>query len=400
MKRSPGKKPIERRKRSRGTESKRKASTATSATSTPSTTTSSRDKASTIAVSKDGCKGCGKHLGADDRALFVEEEIGRVFCSEECISSFFSPDIERLEKEFFRRLSSSDLTGEEREKFAHLRWITLQEPDEVWREKTLAGDYRYTLISEFQPATKKIWSICICLFLRGEPSFLYLAFTTKNAAMVATYRRGEQVEWVRPEVSGSAQQAARRSAETEGETGSDRLADPWTEDETFMAQANSERREDDIPATEFSLYQSCVEEALETPDEVWTSTMTAPVGGVAPKMYHFIRYYPDEKPAYWYIVVARETDPAPAEEASASGESEEQAEEKTDDTGGEQKAGSATIEVVQEAHEVQGAGVDVEEQIEILDAFPTRDESLVDRYRRGEQEIGQFETRTNARVVH
>lgn len=302
-------------------------------------------------INPDACYHCAKSLmGNNERALFVEEEVGRVFCSESCIAGFFTPEIERLEKEFFRRLTPSDLASDERESLAHLRWITLQEPDEVWREKTLTGDYRYTLISEFKPGAKKIWSICICLFLRGEPSFLYLAFPTKNSAMANQYRRGEQVEWIRP-AQNSTQIEGGNSEDLEGDAQGeerlDRLADSWTEDETVLAQLNKGRSKDDIPPSDYGLYQACLEETLETPDEVWSHESQAeePI-----KLYHFIKHYPDEKPGIWFVIVARETDD--------------------------------------------------EEQIEIIDAFPTRDSQLVEHYRRGEQEVGQLESKTAPRVVH
>lgn len=291
--------------------------------------------------------------------MFVEEEVGRIFCSEDCIASFFNPEIERLEREYFRRLSNGDLSGGEREDLAHLRWITLKHPDEVWREKTLTGDYRYTLVSEFQPGEKRVWSICICLFLRGEPSFLYLAFPTRNAAMVNHYRRGERVQWIRgqkkskqpssnahEEETGPQEELSSKAASS-APAPSDRLADAWTEDETFLAQTNQERSSEDIRPEDFNLYQSCLEETLETPDEVWS---TQQGGDSARKLYHFIKYYPDEKPSVWYIIVARETED--------------------------------------------------EEQIEILDAFPTRDAEFVERYRRGTQEVGHAHARPTQRVVH
>jgi hypothetical protein len=309
-------------------------------------------------VDPDSCHHCAKNLsGEDERALFVEEEVGRIFCSESCIAAFFTPEIERLEKEFFRRLTPSDLSSEERESLAHLRWITLQEPDEVWREKTLSGDYRYTLISEFKPGSKKIWSICICLFLRGEPSFLYLAFPTKNSAMANYYRRGERVEWVRPaQADASGEAADGENAESgEGRNPSsqskeeklDCLADSWTEDETVLAQLNKGRSKDDIPPSEYGLYQACLEETLETPEEVWSHESQ---GDDPVKLYHFIKHYPDEKPGMWFVIVARETED--------------------------------------------------EEQIEIIDAFPTRDSQLVAHYRKGEQEVGQLESSSATRVVH
>jgi hypothetical protein len=297
-------------------------------------------------------------LRGTDKALFVEEEIGRIFCSESCIASYFAPEIERLEKEYVRRSSAQDLTGAERESLAHLRWVTLQEPDEVWREKTLSGDYRYTLISEFEPGDKKVWSICICLFLRGEPSFLYLAFPTRNAAVVHAYRRGERVELGAP--AKEKDKAKRRKADAAaeapeaadgaaGEPGaSDRLGTAWTEDETFLAQVNQERSEDDIPPEDFESSQGCIEETLEVPDEVWSVKTNEGM-----LIYHFIRQYPADESGlgHWYVIVARETEE--------------------------------------------------EEQIEILDAFPTRDAVLVDRYRRGSQQVGETqEERPVSRVVH
>ena len=69
------------------------------------------------------------------------------------------------------------------------------------------------------------------------------------------------------------------------------------------------------------------------------------------KLYHFIRHYPNEKPGIWFVIVAREIE-------------------------------------------------DNEEQIEVVDAFPTKDGALVEQYRKGEQEAGQAETRPSVRVVH
>ena len=127
----------------------------------------------------------------------------------------------------------------------------------------------------------------------------------------------------------------------------DCLADSWTEDETVLAQLGKGRSKDDIPPSEYGLYQACLEETLETPHEVWTHESN---GEDPIRLFHFIRHYPEEKPGVWYVIVARETDD--------------------------------------------------EEQIEIMDAFPTRDSQLVAHYRKGEQEIGQVDSKTSARVVH
>jgi len=335
-----------------------------------------KGRVAAAAQSEEKCHHCQTGLENRERALFVEEEIGRVFCSEECISEFFAPEVERLEKEYLRRLSPSDLTGDEKEKLAHLRWVTLEEPDEIWREKTLSGDHRYTLISEFRPGNRPVWCVCICLFLRGEPSFLYLAFPTKNAAMVNAYRKGERVQWEKPTREQVVQEAREAAGVPESDdpvangqvliTPSgprliDGLADNWTEDETRRAQLVQHRRRDDIPADQYEQYQGCMEETLEAPDEVWTLQLdeeerkgsTDPLDQL--RIYHFVRQYPADaegaqEPGYWYVIVARETEN--------------------------------------------------EEEIEILDAFPTRDGDLVENYRRGTQEVGHGEPGAQGRLVH
>ncbi len=328
------KKQTERRKRPRKAKSSRPSKAA------PKVETKSSKKPA-VSSETEACYSCSKDLKGHERALFVEEEIGRIFCSEECIATYFTPEIDRLEKEYFKFLSPNDLSATEREKFSHLRWITLQEPDEVWRQKTLSGDYRYTLISEFNPTNKPIWCVCICLFLRGEPSFLYLAFPTKNAAMVNHYRRGERVEWVKPPA-----QPNRIAPNTqESAPATDGLADSWTDAETLRAEVNQFRREDDIPESEFPLYESCLEETLEAPDELWTIESEEEF-----RVYHFIRYYPEEQPGSWFVIVARETDDP--------------------------------------------------EQLEILDSFPTKDSELVERFRHGRQELGEKDNTSPSRLVH
>ncbi len=345
-----------------------------------------RKKPAQPEVSEDSCIHCSKDLEHADRALLVEEEIGRVFCSEECIATYFAPEIARLEKTYFRNLSASDLKGEEREKYAHLRWITLEEPDEVWREKTLTGDHRYTLISEFRPGTKRIWCVCICLFLRGEPSFLFIAFPTANAAMVSNYRRGERIEWENPKRKGHsftdgeempAPKVRGASEETdapaEGEDPKlDSLAHEWTDQEVRLAALTQNRKTNDIPPEQFDTYQSRMDPTLEAPDELWTLEATQVKGAAekiqkkteeenseaesdaeaddTPRIFHFIKYFSDESPGFWYVIVARETAKA--------------------------------------------------EEIEILEAFPTRDADIVEEFRRGSPELGVNEGMSPSRLVH
>lgn len=301
-------------------------------------------------VSVEKCTACAKKLEENDRALFVEEEIGRVFCSEDCITEYFQPEIEKLEKEYFKYRTKDDLTPDEREQFSHLRWVTLQEPDEVWQSRTLAGDLRYTLISEFTPGNRSVWCVCTCLFLRGEPSFLYLAFPTKSASLVNHFRKGERVEWVRPAEKQPAEGvAAPHSGVTDQEGNpTDGLAQDWTESETLRAEIHGTRDVTDIPQEEFALYEYLLEKALEDPSELWV--LESKDEG-EPDAYHFIyKTQTEEGETVWYVVLAQE-----AEEG---------------------------------------------DQLEILDHFPTRNPAMLDRFRLGRQELDKDEESTPSKMVH
>lgn len=282
------------------------------------------------------CLQCSKTLKGDDQALFVEEELGRIFCSENCITAYFAPEIEILEKEYFAKRPKNDLSPDEREKLGHLKWMTLQEPEEIWQEKTSIGDMRYTLIAPFDVSGERVWFVCICLFLRGEPSFLYLGFPTRSEALLSKYRKGAEVT-LEPQAEGE---------ETEPTDG---LGSGWTTDEFMRAEVSKKRRADDIPSEDFSRYQACFQETLEAPDEVLS--MDSRVESRTRKVYHFIKAYRDRKPKIWYVVIARETQN--------------------------------------------------EDQLEVLDAFPTRDSRLIEHLKVSNgKAVEMSESEMRNRVVH
>ena len=274
------------------------------------------------------CTECRKVIAAKDQALFVEEEVGRYFCSEGCIVTHFTPDIEKLEREYGKQVSANDLNSEERERYAHLRWTALEKPDEVWLEKTAKGDHRHIVISEYKPEEKTVWAVAICLMLRGDPSFLYLAFVTSDRYLVDVFRKGEKLKIIRKNSLSAdpAQTPEKMPAEGEG----DRLAEAWTEADSLRAGIIKNRKANDIPIEDFGFYQNCLEETLQEPSELWSDI---PKG--AKRVYHFIRHYEHDQ-SFWYVVMAKDT---------------------PDET-----------------------------QIEIMDAFPTRDETLVRLCRHGKQE--------------
>jgi hypothetical protein len=275
------------------------------------------------------CVECNKVITSRDEALFVEEEVGRYFCEEGCIVTHFTPEIEKLEREYGKFVAPSDLDSDERERYAHLRWMALENPDEVWMEKSSKGDDRYTLIAEYKPERKKVWAVAVCLMLRGEPSFLYLAFVSSDRALVDVFRRGDQLKVTKKD-AGMPQSISDETPEADVLPISDRLAEAWTESDSIRALLIKGRKPQDIPVEDFGFYQKCLEEVLQKPDELWSYLPKS-----AKRIYHFIKRYDHDQP-FWYIVIAKDT---------------------ADET-----------------------------QIEIIDVFPTRDSELVQLCRHGKKE--------------
>jgi hypothetical protein len=351
MKKAAKKGQVERRKHPRRARTAAKAAGAAPVSARRAKATKSdrnlRD-VSALQISQEHCSSCGKGLQSEDRALFVEEEVGRIFCSEDCITQNFQTEIDVIEKEYFKHRPKDDLTPDEREQYAHLRWITIQEPDEVWREKRSSGDYRYTLVSQFKPGSKAVWCVCICLFLRGEPSFLFMAFPTRSKALVDRFRRGERVEF---ESADDAVDAANATeGDVEGERTDGLAGDGWSQSETLRAEIHRTRDANDIPVEEHGLYEKLLEKTLESPDELWI--LESKDDG-EPDRYHFIKSFPDEEggPIH-YIVVAQESEQA--------------------------------------------------EQLEVVEQVPTRDPKLAAQYRRGRQEHLEEEDTADAsnRTIH
>jgi hypothetical protein len=123
--------------------------------------------------------------------------------------------------------------------------------------------------------------------------------------------------------------------EVAGVTESDRLGEPWTEADSLRAQIIRTRKDNDILVEDYGFYQKCLEETLQEPTELWSFLPKKQNTEKSARVYHFIRRYEHEDP-FWYVVFAKD-----ATDAS---------------------------------------------QIEIVDAFPTTDESLVQQCRYGKKE--------------
>lgn len=268
------------------------------------------------------CENCFVTLPSSDTLFLVEEDIGRTFCSKNCVIFYFEDEVKRLENQYLSYLKPDDLSPKKRKALDPLKWKTLQNPHEVWREKKETGDQQFTLISEFYFEHETIWCVCICLYFKGVPSFLYFSFSTRSQQMVARYRKGEKIY----------SSLDLPSPLCVGLNVVDGLASEWREDEILLSHMSHD----------------FFQETLESPDEVWSTLITEKEGTYL--LYHFIRAYSLHFQTVWYVIIARE--------------------------------------------------LKDHSQVEILEAFPTKDNVLVEKYRYGKIEVHASSEMVLSQMVH
>lgn len=285
-----------------------------------------------LAAPEDQCAQCHSKLVSPEATLFVENEVGRNFCSETCILDFFHPEVEAAERRHHAWRKPTDFSESQTMAWEHLKLDLLRQPNEVWRYLNEKLEPRYFLIRAVQtPEGRAAWAVGNCLLLNGEPSFLFYWFVTKDSSLVDKYRMGE---------SRSNQLRDSQDESSSGESPVDRLAESWTREDSIRVSILGTRKTTDIPDDEFEQYQDCVDSTLKDPNEVWSRQDE---DQKSQKVFAFIRKFQktsqrETTAVYWYVVLAKETEDP--------------------------------------------------DQLEIVDLFPSRDSSYVDHFRIGVQEVG------------
>jgi hypothetical protein len=274
----------------------------------------------------DLCHSCRKVMGAEDQIVFVEEDAGRYFCSEKCIRDFYDPLGDEYKKLHMAERDPHDIPETDFIKYESYAPLCLSNPDELWRDVSENGEVVNIFIGNFTDQGGAFYFVVAGYCMDQEPTYILLAFPTRDRRLVDKYRVGTKVE-----ISEESQTMS-GGGEPEMET--------VTKDAVLERQARAieeemmrHRAKDDIPVTEFEEHAHHLEHTLENPSEIWeledgkshvTLTMIS---------------QPEED--FYYVVICQQEDPLGGQEAWR-----------------------------------------------VLYAFPTKDEKLVQRYRRGQLQAG------------
>lgn len=213
------------------------------------------------------CANCRKSLAEVETLLFVEKEVGRCFCSEDCIHDYFQPTVDAMQEELERLRSRGDYGDGTSQRFGQYRALTLEDPDEVWMHETESGERHFTFISKFRNGEEQFSYICVCLTIEGMPSFVFLGVATKDEELVEAYRRGTEVplkEQEAPEIEFNQPSEAEQQLEEQER----KLL--WEKLFAGESSSNDLRRADDIPHDQFAQFSQFIDPTIDDPDEIWT----------------------------------------------------------------------------------------------------------------------------------
>lgn len=253
--------------------------------------------------------------------IVIDESKGLIFESEDLLYAYFEPILKYLEADYQKRLLPSDFSEEEQVVLEKYLEDTLDQPDQIWKEEGSGFEFPiYFFIKRISQEPGFVVSIAICYVDQDEH------VPTFVFDHFATRDENMVAFYQKSELVFDSRVEGLRDVSVDG----DALGDG---DELAFGLFSSMiviRNDKDIPRKDFLTYAELREESIEHPDEIWKKTDSE-----GHNLVTFIKEFPEHTVKNLYYV-------------------------------------SVTLEEPQSQVHT------------LLFSFPTIDESLVDRYRQGE----------------
>lgn len=218
------------------------------------------------------CNECKKVLSHLDDLLFIDEFSQKGFCSEDCIEDFYFPLIKYYEVMETSLRKKLHLLDEAAGKIVDEKMVeeVLSSPTEIFRQSNELNETYYNFIKNYLDYSV----VVVASVYRKEASFIFLTTITKSPALLNEFRSGEEVnDWFTSDESGTGTEHLPHTEE-------DPMDDTENEDMIFLQLLESKksklladillkRKDSDIPFEDYSGYESCFQETLDQPDEVF-----------------------------------------------------------------------------------------------------------------------------------
>ncbi len=199
----------------------------------------------------------------NQETIIIDKEQDLIFNNEEEVLEHFSGPIDQFEKEFLKLRTKEDFNDSESLGYEDELEDLLHAPDEVWEDsKTFKGLTVYNFIKCFEDKEKEeiYFYVAITYLSDDVPTFVFLHFPTRFDTLCEHYRRGEIVY--------------DRSKDEDNWAGID--GDALSEGDEFASGLYKAmlivRNPQDLDESLFPNYAELREETIEEADEIWRNT--------------------------------------------------------------------------------------------------------------------------------
>lgn len=225
-------------------------------------------------------------------SVVVDKDKNWVFKSEEELYNHFRLPINVLEQEYAEFRTKDDFSDADANLMHELLELTLDEPDQIWMDNETSKDFPiYHFHRMFESENQTIYYIASTYLYDEDPTFIFLHFPTRTMNLADQFRRGQIV------FDRSMQEFEPALIDGDGLTEGDSLSLGLF---SAMIKVRSEK---DISMETFRDFAKLREETIETPDEIWRNSDFQ-----GNRLVTFIKEYPDFEgfPELHYVVVTQE----------------------------------------------------------------------------------------------
>lgn len=198
---------------------------------------------------------------ASSSPIVIDPDKSWVFNSEEELLTHFGESVKLLETEYLQLRDKKDFSDEDAELMQELLELTLDEPDQIWMDNDVSDDYPiYHFHRMFESHSHTVYYIASTYLYDEDPTFIFLHFPTKSMELSDQFRRGQIV------FDRTMAEFEPALIEGDGLTEGDSLSLGLF---SAMLKVRSEK---DIPMEKFREFAELREQTIESPDEIWRNS--------------------------------------------------------------------------------------------------------------------------------
>lgn len=229
---------------------------------------------------------------ASSTAIVIDPDKNWIFSSEEELLAYFSEPVKVLETEYLQSRDKNDFSDADAQLMQELLELTLDEPDQIWMDNDVSDDYPiYHFHRIFESGSDTVYYIASTYLYDEDPTFIFLHFPTKSMELSDQFRRGQIV------FDRTMAEFEPALIEGDGLTEGDSLSLGLF---SAMLKVRSEK---DIPMEKFRDFAELREQTIESPDEIWRNSDFQ-----GNRLVTFIKEFGDDSqhPDLHYVVITQE----------------------------------------------------------------------------------------------